>query len=192
MKFPLVILDFEASSLGSESYPIEVGIALASNPDGPVHAWSSLIQPIRDWTFCGDWDSAAENVHHIPSSLLATGQLPFSLAKALNAMIGPLGYAYCDGGHYDGFWLERLFKAAGIEPAFALWDLARLFVCNRMLFRRFGKILDESTAPHRAGPDAARLCGALVRADNGMRPVDILFTDIDGMTNCLAAKKNTP
>ena len=191
MNFPLIVLDFEASSLSDDSYPIEVGVALALNSDGPIRVWSSLIQPCREWTSHHDWDPAAERVHHIPASLLATGQTPSEVAKALNAIIGPVGQAYCDGGHYDGFWLERLFKAARIEPTFALWDLARLFLLNRTLFRRFGAILDQSAAPHRAGADAARLCAALVRAEHGVSSVDILSADVDGMTKCLARHKNT-
>jgi hypothetical protein len=191
MNFPLIVLDFEASSLSDDSYPIEVGVALALNSDGPIRVWSSLIQPCREWTSRHDWDTAAERVHHIPASLLATGQTPSEVAKALNAIIGPVGHAYCDGGHYDGFWLERLFKAARIEPAFALWDLARLFLLNRTLFRRFGAILDQSAAPHRAGADAARLCAALVRAKHGLSSEDILSADVDGMTKCLARHKNT-
>ena len=191
MNFPLIVLDFEASSLSDISYPIEVGVALALKVDGPLRVWSSLIQPGRDWTFRQDWDPAAERVHHIPPALLATGQTPSEVAKALNAIIGPVGQAYCDGGHYDGLWLERLFKSARVEPAFVLWDLARLFLPNRTLFRRFGAILDESSAPHRAGADAARLCAALVRADHGVSSVDILSTDVDGMTKCLARHKNT-
>jgi DNA polymerase-3 subunit epsilon len=191
MNFPLIVLDFEASSLSDDSYPIEVGVALAFNSDGPIRVWSSLIQPCREWTSRHDWDPAAERVHHIPASLLATGQTPSEVAKALNAIIGPVRHAYCDGGHYDGFWLERLFKAARIEPAFALWDLARLFLLNRTLFRRFGAILDQSAAPHRAGADAARLCAALVRAEHGVSSVDILSADVDVMTKCLARHKNT-
>ena len=39
---------------------------------------------------------------------------------ALNRIIEPLAYAYCNGGYYDGMWMERLFKAAGVAPAIAL------------------------------------------------------------------------
>ena len=185
MKFPLILLDFEASSLSNDSYPIEVGLVLALSPDGPIRVWSSLIKPGRDWVLNPDWDPAAERVHHIPKALLATGRPPLEVAKALNVIVGPVGHAYCDGGHYDGFWLERLFKAAGIAPAFELWDLARLFLLNRALFRRYGTILDESAAPHRAGADASRLCAALVRADHWMSSVDILSANVDEMAMCL-------
>ena len=179
MNFPLILLDFEASSLSDDSYPIEVGVAVALTLDEPIRVWSSLIQPVREWTFRHDWDPAAERVHHIPAALLATGQISSEVAKALNTIIGPVGHAYCDGGHYDGFWLERLFKAARIEPAFALWDLARLFLLNRTLFRRFGALLANDEPPHRAGEDATRLCSALTRAVSGIAEVSVRRTSPD-------------
>ena len=45
-----VFLDFEASSLSKDSYPIEVGWA---GEDGSTEA--HLIRPAPDWT---DWDAA--------------------------------------------------------------------------------------------------------------------------------------
>ena len=58
----LVFLDFEASSLGKRSYPIEVGWVFE---DGRSEA--HLIRPAPEWT---DWDAQAEAVHHIPRDLL--------------------------------------------------------------------------------------------------------------------------
>jgi hypothetical protein len=163
MKFPLVLIDFEASSLSTESYPIEVGVAIATGPDEPIETWSSLIKPDKAWLAGGDWDPDAQKVHHITAASLNGGLSANEVALHLNRLLGPVGHAYCDGGHYDGFWLKQLYKAAGIAPAFALWDIAGLFMLERHLFRSFGAILAESVAPHRAGPDAARLCAALVK-----------------------------
>jgi len=88
-------------------------------------------------------------VHNIPAASLTGGLSAHAVALRLNEIVGPVGHAYCDGGHYDGLWLKRLYKAAGIAPAFALWDIARLFMFERRLFRRFGAVLAESDAPHR-------------------------------------------
>jgi hypothetical protein len=167
MIYPLILLDFEASSLSDSSFPIEVGVAVAPTAQGPIHVWSSLIKPDRNWTASDDWDPAAEAVHHIPWADLVQGQSPRDVALALNSIIGPVGHAYCDGGYYDGMWMERLFKAAKIAPAFALWDMARLFLLDRGLYRRVCALLAENVAPHRAGDDAARLCGALLAATSG-------------------------
>ena len=87
MNFPLILLDFEASSLSDDSYPIEVGVAVALNLDEPIRVWSSLIRPVREWTIRHDWDPAAERVHHIPAALLATGQMSSEVAKALLSLI---------------------------------------------------------------------------------------------------------
>ena len=64
----LVFLDFEASSLGKHSYPIEVAWVFA---DGPCEA--HLIRPAPDWT---EWDSASEAVHGIARGLLLTDGEP--------------------------------------------------------------------------------------------------------------------
>ncbi len=112
-----------------------------------------------------DWNPAAERKHGISATSLKDGCSAREVAEALNSIIGPVGHANCDGGYYDGMWLERLFRAAGIAPEFTLLDLTRLFVADQSLFKRFSTIHDESEAPHRAGADAARLCFALVRAN---------------------------
>lgn len=173
MTYPLVILDFEASSLSNASFPIEVGVAVALGSDGPVHVWSSLIQPARNWIAGQDWDAAAESVHHIAASSLAQGQTTLEIAQTLNQVIGLAGHAYCDGGYYDAMWMERLFKAAGCAATFELWDMSRLFVSDPRRFRCFTALLDEKPPPHRAGDDAARLCSALVQADGAGRQVTV-------------------
>jgi hypothetical protein len=167
MKFPLILIDFEASSLSTESYPIEVGVAIATQRDEPIGVWSSLIRPDKAWLAGNDWDPVAQKVHNIPAASLNHGLSAHEVALYLNQTLGPVGHAYCDGGRYDGFWLKRLYKAAGIAPNFALWDIAGLFMFERHLFRGFGLVLAESVAPHRAGPDARRLCTALVKVLDG-------------------------
>ena len=164
MKFPLVLLDFEASSLSPNSYPIEVGLAIAHSFDKPLSVWSTLIQPERAWVRQGDWDPASAKVHGIAPGQLAGGCSARQAADDLNQIIGPIGHAWCDGGHYDAMWMEKLYRAAGIAADFALRDMAGLFVLDRPLFRRFAAILSENEAPHRAGPDAERICSALVKA----------------------------
>lgn len=167
MPLPLILLDFEASSLGRRSYPIEVGVALAIGESGPILYWSTLIKPASAWTRSGDWDPAAERVHGIAPHELGTGMSVQDTAQALNRACGPIGHAFCDGGEYDAMWLERLFAAAGCSPEFQLHDLTSLFVTDRTLHRRFVDILAGTAPPHRAGDDAARLCLAMVRAGGG-------------------------
>ena len=51
-----------------------------------------------------------------------------------------------------------------MRPGFVLWDLKGLFVLDRRAHNRVAEALAASEAPHRAGADAARICGAITRA----------------------------
>lgn len=108
-------LDFEASSLASGSYPIEVAW---SNPDGSIE--SHLISPsgIERWT---DWSVKAEQLHNIRRSrLMAEGKSPDWICRRLNeALDGET--VYTDDPDYDGQWLTELYAVTwGIRPAFQL------------------------------------------------------------------------
>jgi hypothetical protein len=164
MKFPLIIIDFEASSLNMESYPIEVGMAVAMNLSGSVGVWSSLIIPDPEWVQGGDWEPASQQIHGIARESLAGGSHPVEIAETLNRVIEPHGQAWCDGGRYDGHWLKTLFLAAPVKPTFDLWDISGLFALDRQLGDRFGHVMSQSSPPHRAGDDALRICTALLAA----------------------------
>lgn len=163
MRFPIAIVDFEASSLDIDSYPIEAGLALCHAADQPISVWSSLIVPTDDWNAVG-WDVAAQRVHGIARSELDAGMSPVEVASHLNQCLGPLGHAWSDGGRYDGHWMAALFRAAKIKPAFHLWDIAGLFAFDRAAKNRFADVLRQSEPAHRAGDDAARICSAIARA----------------------------
>lgn len=108
-------LDFEASSLASGSYPIEVAW---SGPDGTIE--SHLISPanIGRWT---DWSAKAEQLHGIRrGQLLAEGRPPSWICQRLNeALHGET--VYTDAPDYDGQWLTDLFSCSWImTPRFTL------------------------------------------------------------------------
>jgi hypothetical protein len=100
--YPFAIVDFEASSLNANSYPIEVGVVIAVAADKPLSVCSSLILPEKASMDGGDWDPAAEQVHGIALSDLEAGESTRAVAEALNQLLGPIEHAYCDGGYYDG------------------------------------------------------------------------------------------
>ncbi len=102
----LVFLDFEASSLGKRSYPIEVGWVFE---DGRSEA--HLIRPAPEWT---DWDAQAEAVHHIPRDLLLREGAPHDVVA--QRMIEALeGYdLLASAPSWDGKWLSALLRAAGL------------------------------------------------------------------------------
>jgi hypothetical protein len=102
----LVFLDFEASSLGKKSYPIEVGWVFE---DGRSEA--HLIRPAPDWT---DWDEAAEAIHHISRATLDRSGTPCEIVA--QRMVE------CLAGHdllasapsWDGKWLSTLLRGGGL------------------------------------------------------------------------------
>ncbi|HEY9216984.1 MAG TPA: hypothetical protein VIO94_02970 [Phenylobacterium sp.] len=101
-----VFLDFEASSLSDDSYPIEVGWVFA---DGRTE--THLIRPARLWT---DWDADAERIHGITRErLLAEGELHDAVAeRMMQALAGH--DIYVTAPSWDGKWLSVLLRAAGL------------------------------------------------------------------------------
>ena len=101
-----VFLDFEASSLSDESYPIEVGWVREA---GAREA--HLIRPAPDWA---DWDAQAEAVHQIPRALLLPeGEDHREVARRILDALSP-HTVYVTAPSWDGMWLSRLFRASGI------------------------------------------------------------------------------
>ena len=162
-RFPLAVIDFEATALSLESWPIEVGIAVAPSPDGPVETWSSLILPDPAWDIAAQWDPAAQRVHGITRRDLRDGRDPAEVLADLNARLERPWQVWCDGGQYDRHWLDCLVEAAGIPPSFELADLALPLRQDSALHDCYRDAL-TGPAPHRAGPDAERICRALLQA----------------------------
>jgi hypothetical protein len=106
-----VFLDFEASSLGDDSYPIEVGWAAE---DGSAEA--HLIKPAASWT---DWDPAAEAVHRIPrEELQRLGEPHGRVARRMLEVLGE-HKLFASAPSWDGKWMSVLLRAAGL-PRHAL------------------------------------------------------------------------
>ena len=101
-----VFLDFEASSLGKQSYPIEVGWVFE---DGRSHAF--LIRPAPDWT---DWDPRSEAIHHIARERLMRDGTPHGeVAQYMCATLA--GHdLLASAPSWDGKWLSTLLRAAGL------------------------------------------------------------------------------
>ena len=168
LSWPVAVIDFEASSLDEDSYPIEVDLALWPASAEPILGWSALIRPAGDWVRRGHWSPASAKVHGIRGSdLLAHGRSPERIASALNEALGPGAMAWCDGGPYDAHWARVLFKAAGSGQLFALGDWHRLvsllgaLACERVL-----AWLKAAPAWHRVRADAEQLLSALAHAVN--------------------------
>lgn len=162
--FPLAVLDFEASSLDRSSFPIEVGVAIAQDGSGQIEQWSTLIRPEPAWDVSTAWDPDAERVHGIARRDLVRGLPPAGTLRQLNALLGDIGVIWCGDGKYDPFWMGRLCSAASTEAAFQLHGIGAASIFGKPTRQRLNAILANTAPPHRAGPDASRLCQALREA----------------------------
>lgn len=128
MQPDIVFLDFEASSLGKESYPIEVGWIFASGGEE-----SHLIKPAPSWT---DWSVESEATHHLTRERLMTQGTPHDVvAKHMLDVLS--GHAlFATAPSWDGQWLSRLLRGAGL-PRHALrlqdTDVAHLDAITQIL-----------------------------------------------------------
>lgn len=78
MERPSFFIDFEASGIAPDSYPIEV--AVVSNET----VYSSLIKPIRYWTH---WSFDAQDMHGLTQDhLLQEGDTPGAVAEQMNQL----------------------------------------------------------------------------------------------------------
>jgi len=107
----IAFLDFEASSLGKEGYPIEVAWVLIAGEEE-----SHLIRPDPSWN---DWDEEAERIHGITRErLLSEGRSVEDVAqRMLTVLSGRTLYATAPS--WDGKWLSKLLRAGGL-PRHAL------------------------------------------------------------------------
>jgi hypothetical protein len=100
-----VFLDFEASSLADESYPIEVGWVFE---DGREE--SHLIRPAPGWD---DWDFTAEAIHRIGRQrLVAEGEAHDAVARRILSELAT-HTVYVSAPSWDGKWLSVLLRAGG-------------------------------------------------------------------------------
>ena len=111
-------LEFEASGLDKNSYPIEVAWSL---PSGEVKCY--LIKPTRNWVKDAVWDKTAENLHGISfASLEREGHDPIWLCQQMNSELNKQT-VFCDGLSFDSFWLNRLFEVSTESPTFTLTSM---------------------------------------------------------------------
>ena len=153
----IIFIDFEASSLSSESWPIEIGLSWIEG--GAVRTWSSLIRPRASWLSSG-WSSASAQVHGIPREELDNAPGADSVARSAIDLVGGRNLL-CDAPEFDGHWLSRLMAGQGAEHL-------KLMEFGEVAAKAFDDAtldwvyegLERRHVPHRAGPDSARLAGA--------------------------------
>ncbi len=111
------IIDFEASGLSKQSYPIEVGITNGSDE------YQALIRPMAHWQY---WSDEAEAVHTLSRSQIeSVGLDPAHVAHTLNNKLSGQP-VYCDSVQWDAFWCNVLFADNGISRQFEVIDIQEL------------------------------------------------------------------
>jgi len=124
-------LDFEASSIGSHSFPVEVGWC----SHDLLRGWSALIRPCADWD---DWSGISQGMHGIERSHLAAKGLPADEVMArLNEDLAADGRVVSDNPEFEAVWLKVLADGAGVPPAFEVVETpldALLVVAHQQAF----------------------------------------------------------
>lgn len=139
----IAFIDLEASGLGADSWPIEVGWCF---PQGDPSA--HLIRTAKDWRDTA-WDPNAEALHGISREVLArSGEEPKAVCAALNDALSGVK-VYSDAPDWDGYWLYRLYQAANMRQAFELWDFRELFENLSVTAMKEAAVEASKVAPHR-------------------------------------------
>lgn len=162
IEWPFTVIDFEASALDDESYPIEVGIAIWAGPMASIRTWSSLIEPAPEWVRDGVWFEAAQKIHGIAPRDLVGAPAPTSVMRTLNRILGPGALAISDNPSWETFWLGRLATAAGMDAAFSIDKLSdRLRWLPGRVREAMVNHVKDNPRPHRAGADTLLIVQAL-------------------------------
>jgi DNA polymerase III subunit epsilon len=167
----LIFIDFEASSLSSQSYPIEVGCAWIE--DDRVVQVSDLIRPDIDWE--PDWSHKSAAVHGIRRDALEQAEPAFKVAPRYAELLAGRTVV-CDAPGYDGHWLGRLLELLPQSPLPKLIDFDALVhvALSHEGQRTVYAHLAATSSQHRAGADAARLAAAWLAGKRADPPGPLL------------------
>lgn len=102
----LVFMDFEASSLGKRSFPIEVAWVFQ---DGGSE--THLIRPASGWE---DWNDDAQRIHGISRAELESDGAPHDVVARRMVEVLAEHDLLASAPSWDGKWLSALLRAAGI------------------------------------------------------------------------------
>lgn len=152
---PLLFLDFEASSLGRGSWPVEIGYAWIDADR--VRSRATLIAPRAEWSMT-EWSEVSARVHGIPLAAIRAGARADAVAAETD------GFArfevVSENAVWDQRWLDRLRAGRGPRiPVRPLREALRERLDDAGA-NAAAQALFRSTGPHRAGPDAERMARA--------------------------------
>lgn len=158
----LFYIDFEASSLSRESWPIEIGMAWIEGPG--VQLWSTLIRPDVSWDL-DDWSLRSAEVHNIPYDELMAAPRAADVAREVRARLqGKTPVS--DNTEFEQRWMNKLLGLVDTpSPEFLDYDLIAHSACHGFpeALDRVYERLERTKTPHRAGKDAERLANGILR-----------------------------
>ncbi|GGE29115.1 hypothetical protein GCM10011360_16550 [Primorskyibacter flagellatus] len=159
----VVFLDFEASSLAPDGWPIEIGLTWIDELDELV-TWSSLIRPHPNWSSAA-WCADAEAIHQLSQADLLSARPAEDVAAEANAMIADR-LMISDGRTADARWLDQLLATVEQTRASPIldYDATAIRHFNADALDALYTSLTRRRAPRRAGPDSRRLARAWLRA----------------------------
>ena len=151
-----VFLDFEASGLGPQSWPIELGVSWIT-PDLKVETYANLIKPSDDWAE-DEWSPVSADAHGIPRRDLDTAPSVDVVARDFLTILGDR-IALSDAPGFERFWLETLLEAAQLVNTVEIRDF------DGTTFQTFPPTVMDHLYPqmtrggavHRAGADSVRM-----------------------------------
>jgi DNA polymerase III epsilon subunit-like protein len=166
-------LDFEASSLSTRSYPVEVAWVFE---DG--RSEEHLITLAETWT---DWDEASQAVHGITRDELATAGEPVSAVAARMIEMLSGHEVFASAPSWDGKWLSVLLRQADL-PRHALrlrdtddairataTELLSAVLTPAGLATEVDRILRDANAAKGAHPRHRALADALAERETWLR-----------------------
>ena len=105
----LFFLDFEASSLSWESYPIEVAWG---NELSNIESYLISPESIESWK---DWNPESEKIHNISRlKLIQSGINPSKVCEMVTQNLSNC-IVYTDNPCWDSLWIRRLFISCNID-----------------------------------------------------------------------------
>ena len=161
----IAFVDLEASGLGSNAFPTELGWAIIGE-GGFVESGSCLIRPPPQWNlYRNAWSAAAERLTGITREMLdRDGLPPREVMKRVLDAVGDRDL-FSDERDFDSHWFSMLADAEGTSIE------ERTLGDARKLIEQMGLTIAFDEPPrHRAEADARRLALAFARALTSVRP----------------------
>lgn len=170
---PPLFIDFEASDLGQQGYPIEIGWA---DPNGDAAGY--LIRPAANW-FSRPWSEKAQALHGIERATITKFGMAPDIAAHLLSRAASGRRLYSDDVGHDECWLALLLDAAKVTRTsdLKIW-------CANILFRDLARQHDIPLEPVEALARAG--CPAVHRAEYDARHLAAIYRvfqyEVEGVT----------